>query len=148
MGAAECEHHITLQESMDPANFNAARANYKRLMQCLQGMPGTPGTPLLQPGEASGPAASQPSMPAVSLPPPVTTAFGARVCSWPCTFTLYLNSCLTRAPVVCGRYRRPSGIEVARCECHVMLQDFSEEYVAEMEAKKKLYEEMIDTLNW
>ncbi len=93
IGAAECEHHITLQESMDPANFNAARANYKRLMQCLQGMPGTPGTPLLQPGEASGPAASQPSMPAVSLTPPVTTAFGARVCSWPCTFTLYLNSC-------------------------------------------------------
>ncbi len=29
-----------------------------------------------------------------------------------------------------------------------MLQDFSEEYVAEMEAKKKLYEEIIDTLNW
>ena len=58
------------------AEIDAARGISEKVMQHFPGKPDTVDTHLLQPGEASGPAASQPSMPAVSLPPAAAPAFG------------------------------------------------------------------------
>ncbi len=91
---------------MDPAEVDAARAIYEKVMENIR-VPGTLGAPLPQAGEASGPAASQPSMPAVSLLPAAPPAFGPKdstseVASGLHSFTLHPNLCLLKAPVVYG----------------------------------------------